>query len=268
MTSTAPDLVGKATQAFERILGAALPRTESLDLIRIGGRNNGRHRALNWRKACYSANGGATASRSARPGTRARPRHPGPCRPGAAVLPGAWRRFAEQVKRSLAPGLPGCGCAWKGHPGVAGVPLRRVWGVSSRAGRGGARGVGGVVCGFPSVPGSAWYGESVVARGARPRAGEGGRGSGGTGNRALGGSGFPRCLQLPPAGRCGAVCAAGAVHFPRSFARRVRSWFAGEAGMGVWGKTWNRAVVFRGRGAPGFPQCVSGLVPPPACLLA
>jgi hypothetical protein len=26
-------------------------------------------------------------------------------------------------------------------------------------------------------------------------------------------------------------------------------------------KTWNRAVVFRGRGVPGFPQCVSGLVP-------
>lgn len=39
----------------------------------------------------------------------------------------------------------------------------------------------------------------------------------------------------------------------------------GEAGMGVWGKTWNRAVVLRGRGVPGFPQCVSGLIPPPDC---
>ena len=34
MTSTAPDLVGKVTVAFERILGAAMPRTESLTLIR------------------------------------------------------------------------------------------------------------------------------------------------------------------------------------------------------------------------------------------
>ncbi len=33
MTSTAPDLVGKVTVAFERILGAAMPRAESLDLI-------------------------------------------------------------------------------------------------------------------------------------------------------------------------------------------------------------------------------------------
>jgi hypothetical protein len=34
MTSTAPDTVGKVTVAFERILGAALPRAESLTLIR------------------------------------------------------------------------------------------------------------------------------------------------------------------------------------------------------------------------------------------
>jgi transcriptional regulator with XRE-family HTH domain len=34
MTSTAPDLVGKVTVAFERILGAALPRAESLTLVR------------------------------------------------------------------------------------------------------------------------------------------------------------------------------------------------------------------------------------------
>jgi transcriptional regulator with XRE-family HTH domain len=33
MTSTAPDLVGKVTVAFERILGAALPRVESHELI-------------------------------------------------------------------------------------------------------------------------------------------------------------------------------------------------------------------------------------------
>ena len=34
VTSTAGHLVGKATWAFERILGAAMPRAESLDLIR------------------------------------------------------------------------------------------------------------------------------------------------------------------------------------------------------------------------------------------
>jgi hypothetical protein len=34
MTSTAPGLVGKVTVAFERILGAALPRSESLTLVR------------------------------------------------------------------------------------------------------------------------------------------------------------------------------------------------------------------------------------------
>lgn len=33
MTSTAPDLVGKVTVAFERMLGAALPRVESHELI-------------------------------------------------------------------------------------------------------------------------------------------------------------------------------------------------------------------------------------------
>ena len=39
--------------------------------------------------------------------------------------------------------------------------------------------------------------------------------------------------------------------------------------MGVWVKTWNRAVVFLGPGGfQVFPQCVSGLVPPPVCLLA
>jgi hypothetical protein len=34
MTSTAPGLVGKVTVAFERILGAAMPRAESLALVR------------------------------------------------------------------------------------------------------------------------------------------------------------------------------------------------------------------------------------------
>ena len=33
VTSTAPDLISKVTVAFERILGAALPRVQSHDLI-------------------------------------------------------------------------------------------------------------------------------------------------------------------------------------------------------------------------------------------
>jgi len=33
ITSTAPGLIGKVTVAFERILGAALPRVESHELV-------------------------------------------------------------------------------------------------------------------------------------------------------------------------------------------------------------------------------------------
>jgi hypothetical protein len=36
VTSTAGSLVAKAMQAFERMLGAALPRAESLDRVRVG----------------------------------------------------------------------------------------------------------------------------------------------------------------------------------------------------------------------------------------
>jgi hypothetical protein len=35
ITSTAGDLVAKTMQAFERMLGAALPRAESLDRVRV-----------------------------------------------------------------------------------------------------------------------------------------------------------------------------------------------------------------------------------------
>ena len=44
----------------------------------------------------------------------------------------------------------------------------------------------------------------------------------------------------------------GPFRFPRSLVRRGPSLLFGEAGMGVWGKTWNRAVVLRGRGGSGF----------------
>lgn len=85
--------------------------------------------------------------------------------------------------------------------------------------------------------------------------------------RALGVSpGCPGTMQVSGFGRYGAACAAGAVHFPRSFVRWVLP--SGEAGMGVWGKTWNRAVVFRGRGVPGFPPVRFRIGPHAACLLA
>ena len=89
---------------------------------------------------------------------------------------------------------------------------------------------------------------------------------GNRGNRALGGfPGSPGSLQVSSSGRCGAVCAACAVQFPRSLVRRAG--LSGEAGMGVWGKTWNRAVFSGPGGFRVFPQCVSGLVSPVVCSL-
>jgi hypothetical protein len=41
----------------------------------------------------------------------------------------------------------------------------------------------------------------------------------------------------------------------------------GEAGKGVWGKPGTGPWFFGAGGVPGFPQCVSGLVPPVVCLL-
>jgi hypothetical protein len=52
--------------------------------------------------------------------------------------------------------------------------------------------------------------------------------------------------------------------FPRSRATAGSVAVFGEAGVGIWGRTWNRAVIFRGRGGRVLPQCVSGLVSPPA----
>ena len=64
-------------------------------------------------------------------------------------------------------------------------------------------------------------------------------------------AGFPPRLAVSWSGRCGEVLAACAVHFPRSLARCVAFAWGGRNG-GLWGKTWNRAVVFRGRGGSGF----------------
>jgi hypothetical protein len=76
--------------------------------------------ALNWRKASYSAgNGGGCVEVGNDPRrvlVRDTQDRTGPV---IKISPGAWRRFAEQVKRSLAgpqPGLQGVAC---GEPGFA-----------------------------------------------------------------------------------------------------------------------------------------------------
>ncbi len=115
------------------------------------------------------------------------------------------------------------------------------------------RGAGGPGAGFRAGRVGAVC-ESIVARAARPRVGEGREGSGQTGEtRALGGfPGSPGALQFP--------CPAGAARysrpvlctFPGHLRGGVRRCFRGEAG-GVWG-TRNRGRVLPGPGAvPGSP---------------
>ena len=64
--------------------------------------------ALNWRKSSYSGNGGANCVEVGDDTRRVLVRdtqdRTGPV---LRFTPGAWRRFAEAVKRSLASDLPG-----------------------------------------------------------------------------------------------------------------------------------------------------------------
>ena len=98
--------------------------------------------------------------------------------------------------------------------------------------------------------GAVW--ESVVARGARPWAGEGREGSGGTGEtRALGGfPGSPGALQFPGPAGAARYQRACAVHFPRSLARCVAFVWGGRNG-GL-GENLEPGRGFRGRGGSGF----------------
>lgn len=90
-------------------------------------------------------------------------------------------------------------------------------------------------CWFLWVAGDGPVCESIVARAAPPRVGEGGRVSGGTGDRALGVAGSPGSLQGSSSGRVGAVC------------RCLRG---DRRGLG----TWNRGRGFpRGEAVPGSP---------------
>ena len=79
-----------------------------------------------------------------------------------------------------------------------------------------------------------------------------GGGPGEPGNRAVGGFRVPPVFAVSAGRKVRRGMRGGLGGFPRSFARRGLSWFAGEAGMGVWGKTWNRAVFLWGRGGSGF----------------
>jgi hypothetical protein len=85
--------------------------------------------------------------------------------------------------------------------------------------------------------------------------------------------GYPRVLRVAPSACLGSFPsrqARRAGHFPRSFVRPVPHCVCalpghlcgefgrvGEAGKGVWGKTWNRAVG-GARGGPGFPPALYG----------
>jgi hypothetical protein len=114
--------------------------------------------ALNWRKASYSAsNGGGCVEVGGTPSAvlvRDTQDRTGPVLTFSA---GAWRRFADQVKRSLATGpYPVSGRPGGAHPVVRVCPSACLavsprWPALPAAGcrRGG-------IC-FPPVPGSAWY---------------------------------------------------------------------------------------------------------------
>ena len=134
--------------------------------------------------------------------------------------------------------------AWDAEVPPSGVPGA----VSAQVRSALFRGVGGPGAGFRAGRVGAVC-ESIVARAARPRVGEGREGvRGNRGNPGFGGfPGFPWRLAVSLSGRFGAVFAAGAVHFPRSFARRGPSLFSGGGRRGL-GKTWNRGRVFPGAG--------------------
>ena len=106
--------------------------------------------------------------------------------------PNAWRRFAAQVKRSLAGPQPGL----QGHPCARGAPSACPGLFPARLMRGRRRGVGAVVCWIPWWPGRNGM-ESAVVRGARPWREEGREGRGEPGKPGLGVSRVPLAPGRP-----------------------------------------------------------------------
>jgi hypothetical protein len=158
--------------------------------------------ALNWRKASYSASngGGCVEVGQALSAVVVRDTQD---RTGLVLRfsAGAWRRFADQVKRSLPPGpYRGSRTCYRGTLGVGGCPAAcRVVFLAGR--RGLRRGVGAAAGWFPWAAGSVryasrlWCAERALGRG---KAGEG------PGNRETGlwgVSGFPwRASHFPDCG--------------------------------------------------------------------
>lgn len=88
---------------------------------------------LNWRKSSYSGNGGGECVEiGASPGAVVVRDTTDRTGPMLWFTPAAWRRFADQVKRSLAPGLRlgsaeacrGCSRVWEWPYGALRYPAR------------------------------------------------------------------------------------------------------------------------------------------------
>ena len=134
---------------------------------------------LTWRKASYSSNGGGNCVEVADHGNcvlvRDTKKRAGPV---LRFSPAVWRRFADQVKRSLlarSPARTGAALASEGRPLRCGGPGG--WGLRGRFPRrpvARCRGAGGVVVLVSVCAGVAAVSESVVA-GQRPSGGGGGR---------------------------------------------------------------------------------------------
>jgi hypothetical protein len=178
---------------------------------------------LNWRKASYSSNGGGEcvevgeAQRSVV--VRDTKDRTGPM---LRFTPGAWRRFADKVKRSLASDPP--------------------W---SRARRGTGRGRSR----FGDAPfAMSWFPWLVMQWGCRESARRQVRARGDAVRMRVAG-----CLSRSSAWRNCRACTCRAaisavgpacLHLPWSLVRGGTWVLFGEAGLGVWGETW---IATRGR---------------------
>ncbi len=107
-----------------------------------------------------------------------------------------------------------------------------------------------MACWVPRWPGRCGMGVGCGARSTPLGGGRAGGVRGNRGNPGFGGfPGFPWRLAVSSSGRCGAVLAACAVHFPRSLARRVAFVWGGRNG-GL-GENLEPCRGFRGRGGSG-----------------
>jgi hypothetical protein len=226
--------------------------------------------ALNWRKASYSAsNGGGCVEVGDAPGAvlvRDTTDRTGPV---LKFSPDAWRRFADQVKRSLAPGPYRVRGRPAGALSVSGVP-RGVWWCSSLAGAVRGRGVGAAGICFPSVPGSARYSSRLWCAQRALGPGEAGGGPGEPGTGLWGVPGSPgACSFHQPKGAARYSRIAARSVAPCALSTAMRGGFACAFPGHPCGGPPALLCTFLGHLYGGVPlQCGSGLVPPGVCLLA